>query len=365
MRRIAPFLGCVAFASHRHGSQGSHRHLNCQEASDTTFPFRPVVVLKHTQVDLPNPSEVLAKYLLAFSQSAGLVGTTKSGGGQGSTLPFKSCIVNCAASRADISMGVGDTSKDATSSGTSVQGKTQAAQKNNTMVRFYNLGYGPESSKVLYLVRHAQGTHNVNKEYRKTANRDASLTPLGVSQCSKLADVTRDLQLDLIISSPLTRTLQTATYSFPEALANGIPLLAEESFRETVNYVCDCRRPVSFLRAAFPNVDFSRLEHDEDPIWARYEAILGDSNAFTGHRESADLASIADRCRVGFMLLAARPEKNIAVVSHNAFLTHVFNSPLGGLVDFADSDVKDYLQRPWENCEMRVVEAQFLGVASA
>ena len=47
--------------------------------------------------------------------------------------------------------------------------------------------------RVLHIVRHAEGTHNVNRAYREIENLDARLTPLGEEQCLRLSDRRRKL----------------------------------------------------------------------------------------------------------------------------------------------------------------------------
>lgn len=62
----------------------------------------------------------------------------------------------------------------------------------------------------IILCRHAQATHNVGNDYSLP---DAPLTDLGKQQCSKLPEfVPQDLQkqVQLVVSSPLRRTLQTS-----------------------------------------------------------------------------------------------------------------------------------------------------------
>jgi hypothetical protein len=58
-------------------------------------------------------------------------------------------------------------------------------------------------------------------------------------QCERLALNARDLRPEVIVTSPLTRTVQTAALSFAPQLAAGVPLVALEAVRETVNYLCD------------------------------------------------------------------------------------------------------------------------------
>lgn len=180
--------------------------------------------------------------------------------------------------------------------------------------------------KVLHIVRHAQGTHNVNKNYRDEINLDARLTELGRQQCEQLAQRVTDLPIDLIVTSPLTRCVQTALYSFPHAVAMGkstsgnpIPFVAHESIRETVNFKCDQRRAISEIASEFGDaVDFSICDIDEDYIWNEYETRLGPN--YDDHRESAELHVVAQRGRQFFQWLQGRPEQNVVVCTHSAFL---------------------------------------------
>jgi hypothetical protein len=65
--------------------------------------------------------------------------------------------------------------------------------------------------------------------------------------------------VELIVTSPQTRCIQTALLSFPTLAAGTtpnrkVPILAHESVRETVNYVCDQRRTVRELATEYPQV---------------------------------------------------------------------------------------------------------------
>lgn len=59
----------------------------------------------------------------------------------------------------------------------------------------------------LYIVRHGEVSHNVLKQYN---TKDEDLTKIGVKQAEKLRDKIKDINFDVIISSPLIRAKHTA-----------------------------------------------------------------------------------------------------------------------------------------------------------
>jgi len=181
----------------------------------------------------------------------------------------------------------------------------------------------------IHLVRHAEGTHNVARAYRDPAHLDARLTSLGEAQCADLASqCSRNMlsSIELVVTSPLTRCLQTSLLSFP-ALASdqATPFVAHEGVRETVNYVCDKRRAISELRVDFPRVDFSLCCYEHDPIWERYLARVGGPADYTTARESAELCAVAERGRSFLEWLKLQPQRVVAVSSHSAFLRCLFS----------------------------------------
>ncbi|XP_010254646.1 PREDICTED: phosphoglycerate mutase-like protein 1 isoform X2 [Nelumbo nucifera] len=156
--------------------------------------------------------------------------------------------------------------------------------------------------KILHLVRHAQGIHNVegeknHKAYLSPELFDAHLTPLGWQQVDNLHKHVHASglvkRIDLVITSPLLRTMQTAVGVFggggyvdgvdapPLMVANAgnsdrsaisslncPPFLAMELCREHLGvHPCDKRRRISEYQPLFPAIDFSLIENDEDVLW--------------------------------------------------------------------------------------------------
>lgn len=59
----------------------------------------------------------------------------------------------------------------------------------------------------IYLVRHGEVPHNVLNQYNE---KDEDLTDVGIQQAFELRNKLKDIKFDIIISSPLIRTVHTA-----------------------------------------------------------------------------------------------------------------------------------------------------------
>jgi broad specificity phosphatase PhoE len=210
---------------------------------------------------------------------------------------------------------------------------------------------------LVHFVRHAEGTHNVNKEYQDIANLDARLTPKGLEQCATLqrrltttSEDSREEALNephLVVTSTMTRCIQTALHCFPHIISsnsekcdadtNGVPIVAHDDIRETVNHSCDRRRKITEIASDYSFVDFSHVVHDHDDIWKNYESDDRLSKSYNPIRESAELHKVAERGRLFFEWLfnadghghaAGHDEKErpkeVIVCSHSAFFRCIF-----------------------------------------
>ncbi|CAI0401048.1 unnamed protein product [Linum tenue] len=235
------------------------------------------------------------------------------------------------------------------------------------------------------VVRHAQGVHNVEgdknyKAYLSPEYFDAELTPLGWQQVDNLRKhvVASGLleRVDLVITSPLMRTLQTAVGVFgggsytdrvdglPLMVANAgnsgrgaissfnsPPIIAAELCREHFGvHPCDQRRSISDYQFLFPAIDFSLIETDEDTVWK------------ADVRETTE--ELAARGLKFLKWLWTRTEKEIAIVTHSGFLFHTLNAfgsdchPL----------VKKEICKRFSNCELRsmvIVDRGMMGSDSS
>lgn len=232
-------------------------------------------------------------------------------------------------------------------------------------------------TKIIHLIRHGQGYHNVaghaNPEaYKSIDFMDAHLTPYGWAQARKLNSHIKQLgsrfRADAIIVSPLMRTLETAAGVFGSGLwqeddlppplmlrqsevpgkraaqeaisaAGCPPLIAWEGCREHLGqHPCDKRRPIREIAPRFPAVDFSLIGSDEDVLWQS-------ANWRESHEEIR---------RRGVKLmhwLHQRPESQLAVVSHSSFLFFMMSA----FGHAAAPSVQSELHKWFETCELRTV----------
>ncbi|XP_018433696.1 phosphoglycerate mutase-like protein 1 isoform X2 [Raphanus sativus] len=212
--------------------------------------------------------------------------------------------------------------------------------------------------KTLYLVRHAQGIHNVALEEKGGTDDigdphfspkllDAPLSPKGIKQVSEQQKEILKSGLintvQLVITSPLRRAVETAVGIFRGQKVinqsdNFPPIVALELCRERMGlYPCDRRESISTRRICFPEIDFTMVESDEDALWRE--------------EERENLEEVSARGLRFLKWLWERPEKEIAVVSHGIFLQQT----LRALHEKVSIPLEDSLLTRFANCELRSI----------
>ena len=167
-------------------------------------------------------------------------------------------------------------------------------------------------SKNLYCIRHGLAEHNVNylkygcKTFYDPNFVDTSLVEEGFKQASNLGETWSDKKdIELVVVSPLKRTLQTATEIFKDT---SVPIISFELAREYPigGHTCNKRSQKEYLMKMFPNINFDDIKEGEDYLWdpEKQESI-----------HELDL-----RINTFKKFIEGRPEKNIALVSHASFI---------------------------------------------
>lgn len=212
-------------------------------------------------------------------------------------------------------------------------------------------------SKQLYIIRHGQATHNPRAEaarskgcsqeefmelMRQDDSLDSELTELGQGQAESLYQQTTQKlkdKIQLLVSSPLSRTIQTANLAMPQSHVKN--RVCVEDFREINGYLLNAkRRTRTDLRERFPAWNFDALATEEDTLW-------------TPELESQ--ADCSERGYQGLSWILKRPEDTILLVCHGGILRFVMNQH--ELVNVIDGRIckgeKGDVKSRFGNCELR------------
>ena len=157
----------------------------------------------------------------------------------------------------------------------------------------------PPGAKLVYLLRHGEGVHNVWRHAEQAAGRtptakrhnqhrvpaglhDPVLTSQGLADAAAAAELARALpRPQLCVCSPMRRTTQTLLVAFGDAVAAGVPVVAHELCREAFHgrdpSLYDSRLPAAELSSAFPQVDFHThvLPAEETPAAQAHPGGVG------------------------------------------------------------------------------------------
>lgn len=164
----------------------------------------------------------------------------------------------------------------------------------------------------LLLIRHAQALHNIADDW---SLHDPQLSELGIQQSKELQESLKGSDIgnkvELIVVSPMRRTLQTASIGLEWLIKEkGIKVLPDAGWQENSDTPCDTGSPLDTLAQEFPDFDFSVV----DPLFPDKTTNLSSNPyAFTAK-------ALLARGQACLQALYSRPEKVIAVVSHSGFL---------------------------------------------
>lgn len=206
-------------------------------------------------------------------------------------------------------------------------------------------------TKVIHFQRHGQGFHNMICDIWREKGLpidfdstdpnlnpvirpeflDPPLTETGRQQCKEKRSECAELSPELLIVSPLLRCIQTAKLSFQDHLPNNSDCkwLSHEGCREELGLlVGNKRRPISDIKLDHPDIDFSPIEYDEDKLWDDYGTEKRETLLEKSERIYKFLAEF----------VMNRPEREIAVVCHSAYLFTLLNA----VMDIEDEDLRSW-----------------------
>eukprot|EP00439_Symbiodinium_sp_Y106_P029910 s1025_g3.t1 len=152
----------------------------------------------------------------------------------------------------------------------------------------------PSQVRRVFLLRHGEAEHNVSDEDVP----DAPLTARGRGQANAWRDRMEEYDFEVVLLSPLTRAIQTACYAFQEE--EDVPLVVVRSAREL--WWEDVANQPGPLESVYKRLEQLPRGHEVQAL----EAALSTKDAGTE----------AESIRHFRTVLAKRPEKTIAVVTH-------------------------------------------------
>ena len=161
----------------------------------------------------------------------------------------------------------------------------------------------------LYLLRHGQSEFQVHFEATGAdpGIEDARLTELGWAQARAVAEAVARLEPDLVVSSPFTRTLDTAITVAPD----GVPIRVDANVRERQSDPSDVGRPASVLACEYPALEFGHL----DEVWWTGGGIPDRLGVLVESHEH-----MAGRAAAFLKWFAGREERVVLLVSHQGFI---------------------------------------------
>ena len=191
-------------------------------------------------------------------------------------------------------------------------------------------------TKIIHFQRHGQAYHNLLGDILRDVGVkpdidspdpkinpmirpeivDSPMTELGKEQCRGQRPEAALLHPQLVVVSPLLRAIQTAKITFGHSDIGEIPWVAHEGCREETGlHVCNKRRPLSQIQADYPELQFHGLQgemSEVDDLWIQDKRESGTSNSDRIYQFLVDF-------------VAQRPEQELAVVGHGAWLFRMCN----------------------------------------
>jgi len=162
----------------------------------------------------------------------------------------------------------------------------------------------------LYLLRHGQSEYQATYDTTRVdpGIEDPRLTELGRAQVRTAAEAVRPLEVDLIVASPFTRTLDTA---LGVAEDGAVPVVVDAMVRERLSDSSDVGRHASVLAREYPMLDVAHLEE----AWWTGGGVLDAAGVLVEPH-----AHMATRVDASLEWLRNREERSVLLVSHLGFI---------------------------------------------
>jgi broad specificity phosphatase PhoE len=188
------------------------------------------------------------------------------------------------------------------------------------------------NNKTLYWVRHGESLSNISESNYQIV--DPCLTLKGYEQCEllkKKIEINKIIDnLDLIVVSPLNRTLETYYNIIDNKKYNNILTISLDEIREHIDNPCHKRISISEKKNKYKFVNFDKIKNNQDFMYNKFNGLEPKTN-------------VIQRCEWFINWLKKRKEKNIMIITHGNFLLPMFSNVLTNMEN------KSF----FSNCELR------------
>lgn len=171
--------------------------------------------------------------------------------------------------------------------------------------------------KIVHLIRHGHTTYRDGNLRTKSGHPfDVVLSPLGVEQALALKDKIVCLGAEVILTSPLTRALQTLQNAVDlTQIPEGTRIEVSDLHAEHVHNSGDVGRPLSMLSEEFPMLSFTGIAE----MWW-YSPENAPNDPVNGiFRSPESMKHLKERVGKFREHLRLRPETTIVVIGHSTF----------------------------------------------
>ena len=157
----------------------------------------------------------------------------------------------------------------------------------------------------IYFIRHGEGYHNLKKNGQSQHHLlYPTLTAKGISQCVNTCNNLKHVHFDLVIVSPLIRTIQTFDYVFFER--NYQNAVSIDLFREIIHSPCDYRQDIKKIKSNHSHLRFSGFDENELNVNQK--------------ENNDDVKNRVQRIKALLSKLKQKKINNVAIVTHGALL---------------------------------------------
>jgi len=169
---------------------------------------------------------------------------------------------------------------------------------------------GDEVPTTIYFIRHGETVLTPTRKFSGTGALDPELTADGFLQAERVAEEVAKLKSDVLISSPLARTRQTAEVI---ARTTGLKVIFDKDWYEL----------------SFGSWDGKSIEEVKAEDADGYQDWLNSSAYRPGGGESYDEAQIRVEAAIE-KVVAEYPGKKVIIVTHNGVIKSAANIAIGG-----------------------------------